>query len=234
MSNNNNNNDFDPILVGGKTYDLDHLKNIFITVDIKFDNGDVRPITIMIRPTNHVFSREAQPDDYEVRTDLAADGFWLPSFVHNEGNFNSIKGDPPRIKEFRVFCPLKHEDSLLLPLFAERLNANISQTTVLANAGDDKTCLSGILTLEGRPNDVYLVFFGLFKVNGREVNMLIHSAYCVDRNTNIQAKKLDNPTRESVKPFAVVLKNVLEGRKPFEGKKNMKRSKKRKTKITKP
>nr|MCG6364572.1 hypothetical protein [Vibrio fluvialis] len=96
---------------------------------------------------------------------------------------------------------------------------------------DSKTCLSGILEIADRPYDVYLVFFTLTKVNSKEVNMLITSAYCVNQSQNIKAQKLLNPKEGDAKTFVVVLKNVMEGRKPLESlTQNKRRHKRRKNK----
>lgn len=104
-----------------------------------------------------------------------------------------------------------------------------TQVTVLANPGDEKTCLSGILNLVDRPDDVYLVFFTLTKINSKEANMLIESAYCVSKTTHYKAQKLLNK-KDDTKPFIIALKNVMEGRKPMESIKQSGRTHKRRKK----
>ncbi len=223
-------NDFEPVITASGVFEIGHLKDLSIVFEVLFNNGDTRPITVHMRPTNHLFSRAVTEDDWPNRATLDASGLWLKSYVHHEGNYQRIKDDPRVIKEHRIFCEEKWTDSFFFPEFVELLTKEPSKTTVLANAGDSKTCLSGILELDDRPDEVYLVFFTLTKVNSKEVNMLISSAYCVQRLEHDKAKRLLAPKRDEVKPFIVVLKNVLEGRKPLEGQKQSRRAHRRKKK----
>ncbi|EGR0997157.1 hypothetical protein EHJ37_19730 [Vibrio parahaemolyticus] len=227
------NNDFDPLLVDGKEYSIEHLKDLSLALDVHFDNGDTRKITVNMRPTNHLFSRGYTDDDKQNFAALNKSGELLKSYVHHEGNYQKLKGEPPTLKEYRVFCKEKWGDSFLFPKFVDLITENPAQVTVLANAGDNKTCLSGILNIEDREGEVYLVFFSLTKVNSKEVNMFIESAYCVKSEENHKAKKLLSPSRDDAKPFVIVLKNILEGRKPMEGRKVTGRAKKRKKKSKK-
>ena len=131
-------------------------------------------------------------------------------------HFQQLMGTSPAIKEHRIFCEMKWADSFYFPQFVELIQTVPIHVTVLANPGDEKTCLSGILDLADKPDDVYLVFFTLTKTNSREVNMLIESVYCVNKATHHKAQKLLTNGGD-VKPFIVALKNVMEGRKPMEG-----------------
>jgi hypothetical protein len=225
-----NENDFDPIQVESETYDISHLKDMKLVFDIEFSNGDTRPITVHMRPTNHLFTREVKDEDYANRATFEALGYWLRSYVHNEGNYQSVKGEPLKLKEYRIFCHEKWLDSFFFPRFVKHLGEQPAKTTVLANAGDVKTCLSGILQLEEKVDDVYLVFFTLNKINSKEINMLIESAYSVPKNTHLKAQLLLAPKKDDAKPFIVVLRNVQEGRLPLEGMKKNKRSYKLKKK----
>ncbi|MCG7556257.1 hypothetical protein [Pseudoalteromonas sp. Of11M-6] len=223
------NNNFDPIKVDDNEYKIDHLKDLSLIIDMDCQNGDTRPITVHMRPTNHLFSREVTDDDKANRAKLEGSGHWLNSYIHHEGNYQQVK-TPPKIKESRIFCKEKWEYSFLFPKFVALIEETPSHVTVLANAGDDKTCLSGILEIEDRPEEVYLVFFVLTKINSKEASMLIESAYCVDPNVNSKAKKLINPARDDSKPFVIALRNVMEGRKPLESKKQNSRAHKRRKK----
>lgn len=229
------NNDFDPLHVNGEVYCISHLKDLSIILNVTFENGDTRPITVHMRPTNHLFSREVTTDDEANQVALESLGYWLKSYVHHEGNYQQVKGPPLKLKESRIFCYEKWTDSFLFPEFVGLLNQQPTQITVLANAGDDKTCLSGILELSERPGMVYLVFFSFTKVNSKEVNMLVESAYCVCRLTNRKAKKLLEPNqhRDEARPFIIALKNVMEGRKPLENVNRNKRHHKLKKKRLK-
>ena len=222
------NNDFDPLLINGNKYEIGHLKDLFLTTDIQFQNGDVRAITVHMRPTNHLFSRELTGEDRENLTLLDRSGYLLKSYVHHEGNYQQVKGGQPKLKEFRVFCEDKWNSSFLFPKFVSSIKEDPKKVTILANAGDDKTCLSGILEVIKEADMVYLVFFKLSKVNSKQVNMLINSAYSVIP-THDKAKKLLKPNRDS-KPFIVALKNIMEGRQPLENQKQNNRSHKRRKK----
>lgn len=149
--------------------------------------------------------------------------------------YQKIKDDPPKIKEHRIFCNDKWTDSFLFPTFVLLIEEKPSHIIILANSGDSKTCLSGILELEDKDDEAYLVFFSLTKVNSKEVNMLIESAYCVNKNDHHKAKRLLEPSKKNdAKPFIIVLKNVMEGRKPLDSKKQNGRAYKRKKKSQRP
>lgn len=223
-----NNGNFNPVVVDGVSYCIKHLQGLSFGVDVLFGNGDIRTIMIHTRPTNHLYTREVTDSDWPYRSSYEQSGAWLKSFQHHQGNYQSTVGSSPKIKEHRIFCLSKWNDSKLFPEFVNLIGATPTQITVLANfsSGDDKTCLSGILEIDGRPNELYLVFFTLHKVNSKECNMLIESAYCVP---DIHKKaKLLLDKHDSAKPFIVILKNVMEGRKPFESAVVNKRSNKRK------
>lgn len=223
-------NKFDHLIINGVEHRTDHLLDLSLIVDVKFENGDTRSITVHMRPTNHMISRKAEEADFIVRAEIEEHGRWLRSYVHYEGNYQQVI-NPPKIKECRVFCDNKWKDSFLFPKFVDLIAEHPSQVTVLANAGDEKTCLSGILKIEDHPNKVYLVFFKLIKVNSKEANMLIESAYCVDSTKDKQGKKLLTPKQNDAKPFILALKNIMEGRKPMEAKKHKARSSKRRNNI---
>lgn len=224
------NNDFEALVIDGVEHDIKHLKDLNLVIDVAFENGDARPIKVHMRPTNHLFSREKMAADEHNKSTLITTGYWLKSYVHHVGNYQHVKGPPHILKEIRVFCHQKWADSFLFPSFVTLLSQKPEQITILANAGNDKTCLSGILEIDGREGEVYLVFFSFTKVSSKEVNMLIESAYCVDGETHSKAKRLINPSKgkEDVRPFITVLKNVMEGRKPLEGVKKSKRQHKMK------
>lgn len=223
------NNDFNDLVVDGVPYSIAHLKDHKISIDVLFDNGDTREITVHMRPTNHLFSRQLTAADEQSRGVLIANGHWLTSYVHHDGNYQQVKGQPPTVKEHRIFCLSKFQDSFYFTDFVSLLRTNPRNITVLANAGDDRTCLSGILNIAGMADTAYLVFFTLSKINSKEANMLIESAFCVDSTGNSKAQKLVNTKiGNDAKPFVMVLKNVMEGRKPMDGAKKGKKNRKNK------
>ncbi|WP_417761735.1 hypothetical protein [Shewanella sp.] len=225
-----NNNDFEPLLVDGNSYKIEHLKNLSLVLGVQFSNADTRPIKVNMRPTNHVFSRKVTDEDWVNKAEHLEKGAWLTSYQHHRGNYQQVRDDPPQVKEHRIFCGVKWNDSLLFPTFVEQLGASPAQITVLANTGDDGTCLSGLIEIDERPDEIYLVFFSLYKVNSKEANMLIESAYCVDKAAHEKAKRLLTYRGEEARPFIIVLRNVMEGRLPMEGMKKRNSSYKRKKK----
>lgn len=225
-------NDFDPILTVNGEFKIEHLKGHKLVLDVMFSNKDTRQITVHMRPTNHLFSRKVIDVDWAGRSDLEKKGYWLKSYVHHEGNYQQIKNNPRALKENRIFCEQKWSESFFFTDFVRLLEEKPSKITVLANEGDNKTCLSGLLELESRPDEAYLVFFTLTKVNSKEVNMLITSAFCVSKEEHRKAKRLISSSREDKKPFIIILINVLEGRLPLESKKQNNRSYKMKKRTS--
>ncbi len=219
------NNEFNPITVNGHKYGIDHLKDIKFKVNVEFNNGDIREIIVYVRPTNHLFSKKMSASECKNRTTLVESGACLISYQHHEGNYQAIKNNPPQIKEYRMFCDKKWKDSTLLLSFIDLIsNDPKSSRTMLANTGDDKTCLSGILEPKDRSNEVYLVFFTMLKRNSKELNMIIDTAFCVSPD-QYKAKKLINGDQNVVKPLVLVIRNIMEGRKPFESLKGAKKKK---------
>lgn len=223
-------NKFDHLIIDDVEYKTDHLLDLSLVIDVIFENGDTRAITVHIRPTNHLISRKVTDIDFTMRADIEAQGRWLKSYVHYEGKYQMVI-PPQKIKEHRIFCENKWQDSFLFPDFIDLITKNPSLVTVLANSGDEKTCLSGILTIENQPDKAYLVFFKLTKVNSKEANMLIESAYCVDPQKDKKCQKLLSPRQHNAKTFILILKNVMEGRKPMESKKYKVQSGRRRNKI---
>lgn len=230
-----NNNDFDPLVNTLGTFEIAHLKDLSAQFTIIFDNGDERLITVHMRPTNHLFSRKPSDEDWSTRALLTSQKLWLTSYVHHEANFQKTI-NPLEVKEHRIFCREKWEESFYFPDFVRLIQEKPSQTTVLANDGDDKTCLSGIIEIEDRPDEVYLVFFSLKKVNSKEVNMLIESGYCVSKEEHKKAQRLLSNNRDGKKPLITVIKNIQEGRLPLESKSVKKRTnnQKKRAKSKKP
>jgi hypothetical protein len=226
-------NNFNPVVVAGTSYPISHLCNLNIELSIEFSNGDERAINVHMRPTNHLYSRKAESEDYAQKNTLDSVGAWLRSYVHRLGNYQAVDTANLQLKEERVFCYQKWEQSKHFPLFVEHVSSSPSQVSVLANPGDDKTCLSALISLENEEDKVYLVFFHLHKVNSKEINMLIESAFLVLKEESKKAQKLIKPKDKEGMPFILIVKNVLEGRKPFENLKRSGSSYKRKKKKNK-
>ena len=222
------------IIYGGKIkkYLLNHLRDLKITLnEFEFDNGLVKPIEIFIRPTNHVYTRALQGDDNI--SVLKESNSLIIKYEHESHDTYIYKRDMRGNKiiscEKRVFCPKKYHSSLLLPVFVESLQSNFKKTCVLANKGDDKTCLCAHITLP-EPygyNDIYLVFFKLHKVNSQKINMIIETAFIVDKS-NYRIDLLGK--KNNTKNLFVIIKNVFSGRLPFEGR-SIKSSKKKYKKL---
>jgi hypothetical protein len=193
-------------------------------INVTLNNNEVRKVTVFVRPTNHLYTRKYDVvTDHPNRPALMSSGELIVSYQHQTHNFHEVK-DTYQWKEDRIFCATKFDDNKLLPTFVSETEKAPSKLTVLANAGDEQTCLSGLLEIDGRENEVYLVFFKLRKVKGNQVNMLIDTAYCVDMsNPNARSRDKVNKLKASKgrydtdkRPFIKLLLNVVEGRKPFE------------------
>ncbi|MCM2529698.1 hypothetical protein NDN17_14430 [Shewanella algae] len=226
-------NSFDPIMVDNIEYPIEHLKGLQLILTVIFGNKDSRDIEINVRPTNHLYSRAVVNEDHSNKESLVNSGHWLVSYEHSLGNYQNVK-NPQKVKENRIFCTSKWEQSHLLPTFINLIKQNPKEITVLANDGDTKTCMSAILNIEDQPDEIYVVFFILTKVNSKELNMLIESGYCLRKDDNRKAPRILSKNKHvDRKPFIVVVKNVMEGRLPFENQQQNKRRGKQKQKKQK-
>ena len=207
---------------------LGHLENLSIEInDFQLENGSTNTVTVHMRPTNHLYSRRFDPaSDNEAI--LKKTGELLLRFEHEDGNYQAVKrGTPVVSTEKRVFCDKKYAQSKLFPAFVESLKARLSTICVLANSGDARSCLSALWVLPSpyKQDDFYIVIFKLTKLNGKEINMLIETAFVVAED-DFRVKKLtDKRNRQDQKPFLVILRNVLAGRKPFDSPKQNKKPK---------
>ena len=107
------------------------------------------------------------------------------------------------------------------------MKKRLSTVCVLANSGDARSCLSALWVLPSpyEQDDFYIVIFKLTKINGKEINMLIETAFVVDAD-DFRVKKLTSKqNKQDQKPFLVILRNVLAGRKPFDSPKKTKSKK---------
>jgi hypothetical protein len=216
-----------------RTYTLEHLFDHVITIDgFKFEDNRVEPISIAVRPTNHVYSRAIEPtDDYH---NITESGSLIQKYQHLENNPHVSKLDNlgQRIisSDVRVFCEDKYKSSLNLPLFVENLQSSSSQFCVMANKGDERTCLTGLFEFQYGASDkhCYVVLFKLHRLTPRDLSMVIETAFLVDEG-DFRSKLLKG---DDTKPFLVTVKNVFAKRSPFQGKALLK-SKKRYKKAKK-
>ncbi|HCZ9068405.1 TPA: hypothetical protein O4G11_003624 [Proteus mirabilis] len=215
-----------------KQLSLKHLSNLSLEIkDFRLENNSLVDIVIHMRPTNHLYSRRFDPDNDDAEK-LNQTGELLFRYEHHEGNFQSVK-DGIISSEKRVFCEKKYEQSKMFPLFVRELSLHPSSICVLANPGDDRSCLSALWALPSpySSDEKYIVIFKLNKVNSTTINMLVETAFVV-KNDDFRVKKIsDSKYRHGQKPFFVILKNILAGRKPFDSpkKKFKKGGKKSKT-----
>ena len=213
---------------GVKRLGLGHLENLSIEIeDFQLENGSTTSVTVHMRPTNHLYSRRFDPSsDNEV--ELKKTGELLLRFEHDDGNYQAVKrGTPILSTEKRVFCDKKYAQSKLFPAFVESLKKRLSTVCVLANSGDARSCLSALWVLPSpyEQDDFYIVIFKLTKINGKEINMLIETAFVVDAD-DFRVKKLTSKqNKQDQKPYLVILRNVLAGRKPFDSPKKTKSKK---------
>ncbi|EGQ9055240.1 hypothetical protein HJ196_23290 [Vibrio parahaemolyticus] len=217
---------------------LSHLQDLQIQIDdFELESKHKVTLTVYIRPTNHLYSRRFD-GALDNEAGLSQTGELLLRYEHYPGNFQAKKPDGQISTEKRVFCRTKYEQSKLFPSFIDYVSANLSNICVLPNKGNTRTCLSALMALPPpyAQDESYLVFFTLHKVNSKEVNMLIETAF-VENNNDFRVKMLLGETaKDEMKPFLVLLRNILAGRGPFEGmvkktaKKIYKKKKKAKTK----
>ena len=214
---------------GVQLHSLEHLQDLTIEISaFNFENGVTDDVEIHVRPTNHVYSRkfEHDTDNY---ANLSATGELIIKYEHYENNPSRVKLDlnqaPIISTDKRVFCPTKYNASKNIPAFIEDLNNFPNKFCVLANSGDDRTCLTGVFEFpEGNTNNnCYIVLFKLHRINTRELSMVIETAFIVEK-TDFRAVKIENDT--GGKPFLVIVKNIFAKRRPFVGP-DKKRSKKK-------
>ena len=230
MSTQNNLDDLIIVLNGKSvTKSLTHLENLkILIVDFISESNNKNDVTINIRPTNHVYSRSFDKGT-DNREKLQRTGELLLKFEHQPDNPERLildgNGNKKLSSDVRVFCDEKYESSKLLPVFKTMLETNIRTACVIANLGDNKTCLSALLELPAHygPDLRYVVFFKFHKVSATEISMIIETAFIVALN-HFKIKQLEN--EEDQKSLQAIIKNILAGRFPFEGKSRTKSKKK--------
>ena len=201
-------------------YSLKHLEGLSIEkADFERESGQTAPLTIHIRPTNHLYSRKFED------TDLLSSPRLLLRFNHNEGNYQSVKHPPKISSERRIFCNDKYEASKLFPAYIDYLKVK-NPHCVLANRGDTRTCLSALIEVGESNSDYYLVIFKLHKADSKNLNMLIETAFIIDKDDD-RAKRITEAHSSEKKPFLLLARNILAGRGPFEKRKQSKSVKKK-------
>ncbi|WP_318492149.1 hypothetical protein [Photobacterium leiognathi] len=215
-------------------YDLTHLKDkSFVIDEFETESKHVIKLNVNIVPTNHLYSRAFIPGKDSVQL-LEKTGELLRRYDHYSDNYRAITQEHTISNELRVFCIDKYLDNLsYFSDFIEYLKINLNKICVLPhlNKGDDRKSLTGLLSVKEGKN--YIVLFKLHKTNKNSINMFCETAFVVT-DDDFRAKKLIG---SDGKPFLVLIRNVLSGRKPFEGKaksaakKGYKKKKKAKNKV---
>lgn len=217
-------NGFDDLIINRDgeelPFSLSHLMDKSIEIpEFQLDSNHVVHLVVHMRPTNHLYSRKFDPDQDNYAA-LQATGKLLRRYEHHDGNFQAVTRERKLSSDIRVFCRVKHEASLLFQDFVEYMSQNLSDICVLPHAGNKKTCLSALMTLpDPHPGtNNYVVLFSLHKVNSKTINMLIETAF-IATDDDWRVKLLTGGAqKDNAKPFLVLLRNVLAGRAPFEGK----------------
>ncbi|MEZ8885149.1 hypothetical protein, partial [Vibrio sp. 10N.247.311.13] len=178
-----------------------------------------------------LYSRAFDQDKDSIQA-LAQTGELLRRYEHDSNNYRAVTQERTLSNELRVFCNDKYtENRSFFPSFIDFLKSNLHNICVLPHSkkGDHRKTLTGLLSVEKGKN--YIVLFTLHKTNNKNINMFCETAFVVT-DDDFRAKKLIAPDDTS-KPFLVLLKNILSGRKPFEGKakKAAKKSYKKKKKA---
>ncbi|MFT4928633.1 MAG: hypothetical protein ACI8WB_004753, partial [Phenylobacterium sp.] len=203
-----------------KHYDLMHIRDLNIIIpDFIAENGQTIEVLINVYVTNHVYTRKPASTDKANMAILEFKGRVLKRYKHLDkepSKLHLINGQP-QLLEQRIFDETKYQQSLLLPSFIDFLEANLALKNILANSGNDKTCLTALFNLPHEDDKAYMVLFHLDKLNGSTVNMLIETGYIESIKADHRLQKIINNDRTRLKPFVVLVKNILAGRKPFEG-----------------
>lgn len=214
------------------SYDLTHLKDKgFVIDEFETESKHLIKLNINIVPTNHLYSRAFDQDKDSIQA-LDQTGELLRRYEHYSNNYRAVTQERTLSNELRVFCNDKYtENRSFFPSFIDFLKSNLHNICVLPHSkkGDHRKTLTGLLSVEKGKN--YIVLFTLHKTNNKNINMFCETAFVVT-DDDFRAKKLIAPDDTS-KPFLVLLKNILSGRKPFEGKakKAAKKSYKKKKKA---
>lgn len=224
-----------------QVFPLDHLFNHVVQVeDFKFEDQRIEKISIEVRPTNHVYSRALENSDHELQ--LSYSGHLLIKYEHYEDRPHIAKLDRDGCKiissDKRVFCRDKYLSSQNIPLFVESLQESYSSLCVLANKGDDRTCLTGFFEFQHGESEkhCYVVLFKLHRLSARDLSMVIETAFLVDED-DFRVKLLQG---RDTKPFLVAVRNVFAKRPPFQGpalrksKKNYKKKKQTQKQLSSP
>lgn len=185
-----------------QVFPLDHLFNHVVQVeDFKFEDQRIEKISIEVRPTNHVYSRALENSDHELQ--LSYSGHLLIKYEHYEDRPHIAKLDRDGCKiissDKRVFCRDKYLSSQNIPLFVESLQESYSSLCVLANKGDDRTCLTGFFEFQHGESEkhCYVVLFKLHRLSARDLSMVIETAFLVDED-DFRVKLLQG---RDTKPF---------------------------------
>ncbi|MBU2979864.1 hypothetical protein [Alteromonas sp. C1M14] len=221
-----------------QVFPLDHLFDHVVKVEnFKFEDQRIETISIEVRPTNHVYSRALERSDNEKQ--LSDSGHLLIKYEHHEDRPHIAKLDRYGQKivssDKRVFCSEKYLSSQNIPLFVKSLQESSSNFCILANKGDDRTCLTGFFEFEHGESEkhCYVVLFKLHRLSARDLSMVIETAFLVDED-DFRVKLLQG---KDTKPFLIAVRNVFAKRPPFQGpalqksKKGYKKKKKARRKI---
>jgi hypothetical protein len=196
-----------------KQYSLSHLEGLSIHFEeFELESKQVIPVAIHVRPTNHLYTRRFVPN-----SDSIASSRLLTRYEHHDGNFQAVKEPPTISTEKRIFCDEKYEANKRLPDFIKHAQEN-NPKCILANRGDTRTCLSALIEVQQDNNGqilYYLVMFKLHRVNRKNINMLVETAFIVNADDQ-RAKRIKDGQEADKKPFKVLVRNILAKREPFE------------------
>lgn len=113
-------NGFNPIkLANGDAYSLKHLGGLRVDIAaFKFEDQRVDSVSVIVRPTNHVYSRAVKEND--CLYSFKASGHLLLKYEHHRDDPHAVKlrnGKPDVDSERRIFCQEKYQASKRLPDF---------------------------------------------------------------------------------------------------------------------
>lgn len=207
-----------------ETHPLDHLFGLDIEIkEFQYESGIVGNVRLVIKPTNHLYSREKLDSDNVAQ--LKATGELITRYDHYPNDPDSIKldanGNSKISSELRVFCEKKYEQSFILNIFLQRLTENFHSICVLPHSEDPTKILTTFAELPEKyttkyGEGVYIVIFKLHKKLADRINMVVETAFIAP--TTDWRSKLFQKNSGKLKPLIVLMKNIFSGRNPFEGK----------------
>ena len=189
-----------------RSYPLSHLRGLRVTIkDLKRDDLSKVDVNIEVHPSNHLYSRKKEDEDNLDDLNRRGAVFYRPISQASSK------------KETRIFCKEKYMASQFLKPLIMQLNKSPEKKCILANKYDKESCFSAVFDIKGNPNEAYLIIFKLKKVNSKKLIMSIDTGFLSNVNNRHPLRVLKGNKSKELLPFSIIVRNVLQGRRPFDG-----------------